>query len=165
MEPMTMDWQPLRGGPHEGKTIPEAFFSDPAFIVHAVEAGEFEGVLLDQAREVCRLAGRVRVPPDDDEDKDVAVFYSLLPDGNYSGHSVVSLRDPLLDQYAKCSAARTDNCLDLLMPMRIAPKDPWAPVAMVQALKYIILGDPNVPLTHRQAEGFFEDPEDFLEDK
>lgn len=126
----TMGWLPLTEGPHHGKTLPEAFFTDPAHVVHGIEAG---------------------------------VFYSLLPNGNYSGHSVIPLNDRKFRLYAKHSVARTENCFDLLMPMRIAPKDPWSPVAMVQALKLLILGDPHAPLTREQCEGFFEDPENFLE--
>lgn len=158
-----MKWLPIPDRAHQGKTLPEVFLLAPAFVINAVKAREFRGPLLAQAKEVCRRAKVVRVPLGDDVEQDVVVFYFLLPDGNYSGHAAVGRSDPKLSQYEKFSVAKTDNCLDLTMPMRIAPGDPAAPTAMVEALKFTLLGDPHAVLSRQQCEAFFDDDENFVE--
>ncbi|BDG08221.1 hypothetical protein [Anaeromyxobacter paludicola] len=157
-----MEWLLLTSGPHQGKSLPEVFLQDAGYVVQAVERGELQGALLDQAREVCRLAARVRAPVQDGEDVDVVVFYRLLPDGQYGGHSVVRKSDRKLSSHRRFSQAETDCCFDLLMPMRIAPADPDAPMAMVRVLKWLVLGNPHAVVSRRDCEGFFDNPDNFL---
>lgn len=150
-------WTPLPAGPHEGRTLPEVVFLDPDFVLAALEAGALDAPWLEEAKEVCRRASRIR--PCRGARRAVTVLYHLnayFPE-RFSGISVVVKRDQRLSEFRKFSAAES-AFLDLTMARRIAPHDPGASRGLVEHLLVTHFGDPNAKLTRRQAEDFFTDP-------
>jgi hypothetical protein len=157
-----MKWHRLASGPHAGRTVPEVFFlRDPDYVLDGFEAGLFNGAMLAEAAEVCRLATHIRVPRGEDEDPEVVVLYHLLPDGSFGGFVIVAKSDPRLAEYERFSAARSDG-FDVAVPRRIAPGDAAATKGMVEAVLWHYFGDPHAELTAAQCAAFFENEGHFL---
>ena len=84
-----MTWHQLATGPHAGKMLPEVLFEDPDYLFNGIEAGALDGAMLAEAIEVRRRAARIRVPRDEDEEREVVVLYHLLPNGSFGGFVIV----------------------------------------------------------------------------
>lgn len=157
-----MNWHRLPSGPHAGRTVPEVFFIDPDYLFKGFEAREFNGAVLADAAEVCRLATHIRVPRGEDEEQEVAVLYHLLPDGSFGGFVIVAMSDPRLPEFQKYAAARSAG-LDVSIPRRIAPSDATATKGMVEAVLFQFYRDPNKQLPAADCAAFFENNENFLD--
>ena len=155
-----MTWHPLPSGPHVGKTVPEVFFEDPDYVLDVIETGEFNGAVLTEAFEVCRLARCIRVPRGEDEEQEVVVLYHVLPDRSFGGFVIVAKSDPKLREYERFSVASSDNCFDLSIPQRIAPLDERATKVMIQAVLFQLFGE-HAQLTTEECVAFFESEENF----
>lgn len=155
--PASVTWTPLTTGPHAGKTPPEVLLQDPDYMLDGLDSGAFEGTLLEQARELCRRAARIR--PCRDALSEVTVLYHLNAccPSLLSGISVVERSDPRLEQYREVSAAES-AFLDLGLARRLAPTDRTATRGLVQRVLFTHFDDPSAKLTRRQAEDFFADP-------
>ena len=152
---------PLPSGPHVGKTVAEVFLEDPDYVLDVIETGEFNGAVLTEAFEVCRLAKCIRVPRGEAGEQRVAVLYHVLPDRSFGGFVIVAKSDPKLREYERFSVASSDNRFDLSIPQRIAPRDERASKAMVEAVLFHYFGDPHAQLTAEACIAFFEDGSNF----
>jgi hypothetical protein len=155
-----MNWSKLQDGRHAGKTLAHVMFEDPDFVLGALGRDEFEGVLADEAAEVCRRAARIRIPREDG-DEQMVLFFHLLPNGEFGGYAKVAKSDPKRTQYRKFSVAES-NYFDITIPRRIAPHDISATATMMRGLLFELVGDPNAKLSADDCADFFNAP-DFID--
>lgn len=159
---VNIDWTLLTTRPHAGKTLPEVMLDDPDYVLRGLEAGLFQGLLLLQAREICRRAARIRPclgAPDD-----VAVLYSLHPfdTDEFGGYVVLRRSNRWFAEYRASSAAESPY-FDLTMPRRLASKDKDGVHVVLGGVKLEYFGSVYAVVSQEEAEDFFSDPECIVE--
>jgi hypothetical protein len=146
----------LHFGKHQGKTLVETVFSDPAWFLWAIDRGVFHDrggpPLQIEAEAIWLKARNIRMPRRYPDGSQVAYFYqgwnhkflglSIMDDGRFEEHA--DLKD-VLDLGYVCDSGRRDGVGNKLL---------------IKAIKGIVFGE-NARVTGKQLEQFFADPDNF----
>jgi hypothetical protein len=146
----------LKFGKHEGKTLVETVFSDPAWFVWATAHGIFHDrggpSLQAEAEEIWLKARNIRMPQGHSDGSQVAYYYqgwnqnflglSIVADGRFEEHA--DLKD-ILDLGYVCESGRKDRAGNQIL---------------ITAIKRLLFGE-KTRVTVEMMEQFFANPDNF----
>ena len=151
------NWNDLRFGKHQGKTLPHIVFIDPCWFMWAYRDEKIfnksRKPLREQADYVYKRSCNIRIPNNPNGTKVVRYYCNMY--GVANDFSVTRASDNL------SNSALTDHTIDLSFPHLTGPVDVKVIQPFIRSLKFYLFGSEKARLTRRRCERFFEDDDNF----
>jgi hypothetical protein len=143
-------------GKHDGKTLVEIAFSDPAWLQWAINNKVFQDrggqPFQSEAEEIWLKARNIRIPREC-SDGSQAAYYHLGWNHKFSDLRIVA--DGRFEEHADLKAI-----LDLGYVCESGCRDGVGDKLLSKAIKRIVFGE-NTRVSHKTLEDFFADPDNF----
>ena len=154
------NWNELRFGKHQGKTLPHIVFIDPCWFMWAyMDERIFNKSwkpICEQADYVYERSRKIKIPNNPNGTKVVYYYYHMY--GFVNDFALSDASDDLSD-------LKLDNhTIDLSLPHLTGPVDVRVIRPFIRSLKRYLFGSEKVRLTRRRCERFFEDDDNFVLD-
>ena len=149
-----LTWTTLKFGKHEGKTLPQAMFSDPDWVFWAHDCRIFREPQDAEAEEVAYRARNIKIPKIDWKNWRIEYEFSL--DHKFVNFSIIEAKNAVYEHpYTKISTH-----LDLSLPRNLKHYDKLGGKLMLSKFKYYyFIGS---KLTKEKCENFFYDSRNFI---
>ncbi len=149
-----LTWTTLKFGKHEGKTLPQAMFSDPDWVFWAHDCRIFREPQDAEAEEVAYRARNIKIPKSDPENW--RIEYRFTHDDLFSGFSIIDNKSAAHPS----ENSKISEYLDLTVPRRMNKYDKFGNQLMLNNFReYYFNGE---KLTREKCDRFFIREQNFL---